>query len=503
MNLEDLREAVFDAADWSPLRSPDAIAKIDRHINKAYKALADDAPYQFFESQVKLATKPDFASGTGDTLELTTVDDYWVLTRSAAGTTAGGWPTNGDWDGRMIAITDPSGVVRRRRIRTMWRVGGPPDVEYLTIDKPWPNKTDTGMSYRIYSDAYYLPNDVIMVNSMRLYEDGKTWPLNVVGQREAEDAGFVDTAENTITGAPRYVFRRGYFKLPSPGAAPSATVTANVSGSFNTAEYEAPGTFRYFYTWTWGYRDAEVADMGPPTNEEGVAPRGRPPLWESAPSPTSVLVEVARDERVTLTVPPNPHLLGFGDDAGGRYQRTGWRARIYRRRESIDATTVAQTALEVSDQFYLIAEQPASDNTFDDTGVNIPDYTRRFRGSNGYQSIGFHPWPDERYEVDIRCVRRPEPLVLPTDAPCIPEGKAMDALVAKAASLVTEIDLADRAKKEAEYQAALSVMSKNYSDLQSSAVATSRRPARAARVGRGQRRWYKLITDPSSWGPFG
>ena len=53
------------------------------------------------------------------------------------------------------------------------------------------------------------------------------------------------------------------------------------------------------------------------------------------------------------------------------------------------------------------------------------------------------------------------------------------------------------------YQTRLSVLAKRYSDLQSSAVVTARRPARAMRGGRRQRRWYKLVTDSASWGPFG
>ena len=504
MNLKDIRQAIFDSADWSPLQSSDAVGTANRFINRAYNVIAEDAPYLFFESQVKLATKADFSPGTGDTLEMTTVDDYWVLTRSAAGTTAGGWPTaaadDGDWDGRMIAITDPRGVVRRRRIRTMWVDSG---TEYLTIDKPWPNITDTGMTYKVYSAAYYLPDDVIMVNSMRLYEDGKTWPLVMVGQLEAEDAGFVDTTSNSITGVPRYAFRRGHYKLPSPATAPVAAVTSD-TGSFDTAEFEAPGTFRYIYTWVWGRRDDEVADMGPLTNASGGAPRKRPPMWESSPSPASALVTVARDQKVTLTIPPNPHLLGFGDDAGGRYQRTGWRARIYRRRESIDTATDAQTALEISDQYYLIGEQLATSSSSEDTGVTIPDYTRRLRNVHGYQSFGLHPWPDARYEVDVRCVRRPEPLVHDQDAPRL-HPDAVEILIQQALAYMYEKlgDFNGLALANQRYQTRLSVLAKRYSDLQSSAVVTARRPARAMRGGRRQRRWYKLVTDSASWGPFG
>ena len=501
MNLKDIRQAIFDSADWSPLQSSDAVGTVNRFINRAYNVIAEDAPYLFFESQVKLATKADFSPGTDDTL--TTAHggtDYWVLARSAGGTTAGGWPTDGDWDGRMIAITDPTSVVRRRRIRTVWEDGG---TEYITIDKPWPNTTDAKMTYKVYSDAYYLPDDVIMVNSMRLYEDGKTWPLVMVGQLEAENAGFVDTTSNSITGVPRYAFRRGHYKLPSPAATPVAAVT-KASGSFDTAGFEAPGKFRYVYTWVWGYRDDEVAGMGPLVNASGTAPRGRPPMWESSPSPASGLVTAARGETIILTVPPNPHLLGFDDSSGRRYQRTGWRARIYRRRESIDTATLGQSAVEVSDQYYLIAEQPASDNTFEDTGANIPDYMRRLRNVNGYQSFGLHPYPDARYEVDIRCVRRPEPLVHDQDAPRL-HPDAVEILIQQALAYMYEklgdfngVGLANQ-----RYQARLSVLAKRYSDLQSSAVVTARRPARAMRGGRRQRRWYKLVTDSASWGPFG
>ena len=112
MNLKDIRQAIFDSEDWSPLQSSDAVGTVNRFINRAYNVIAEDAPYLFFESQVKLATKADFSPGTDDTL--TTAHggtDYWVLARSAGGTTAGGWPTDGDWDGRMIAITDPTSAV--------------------------------------------------------------------------------------------------------------------------------------------------------------------------------------------------------------------------------------------------------------------------------------------------------------------------------------------------------------------------------------------------------
>ena len=114
--------------------------------------------------------------------------------------------------------------------------------------------------------------------------------------------------------------------------------------SFNVSEYEAPGKFRYIYTWVWGYRDDEVADMGPAKNDYEVAPRVRPPLWESSPSPASALITAVAKQKVLVTVPPHPPLLGFGDTASKRYQKTGWRARIYRRRESIDesATSGAQ-----------------------------------------------------------------------------------------------------------------------------------------------------------------
>ena len=96
MNLKDIRQAIFDSADWSPLQSSDAVGTANRFINRAYNVIAEDAPYLFFESQVKLATKADFSPGTGDTVSAkkTGADDYWVLQRSAAGTTAGGWATS-------------------------------------------------------------------------------------------------------------------------------------------------------------------------------------------------------------------------------------------------------------------------------------------------------------------------------------------------------------------------------------------------------------------------
>ena len=49
MNLVEIRKAMFAQADWSPNQSPEAIARVDGFINRAYNQLSLEAPYLFFE----------------------------------------------------------------------------------------------------------------------------------------------------------------------------------------------------------------------------------------------------------------------------------------------------------------------------------------------------------------------------------------------------------------------------------------------------------------------
>ncbi|NIN66710.1 MAG: hypothetical protein GTO63_18885, partial [Anaerolineae bacterium] len=59
------------------------------------------------------------------------------------------------------------------------------------------------------------------------------------------------------------------------------------------------------------------------------------------------------------------------------------------------------------------------------------------RETHGYQAIQLYPKPDKRYELDIRCVRRPRKLVSDSDVPAM-NVEAMDAIIHRALVLFYE-----------------------------------------------------------------
>ena len=118
--------------------------------------------------------------------------------------------------------------------------------------------------------------------------------------------------------------------------------------------------------------------------------------------------------------------------------RSGLYARIYIRRHSTaelpsaGAKGLTETNIEKTPKiFYLL------DVAHLDTGSQFisafyrgdrPDYYVRLKETHGYQTVRFWPMPDDRYEIDLRVLRRPQPLVHDHDAPRIHE-EAVDALI--------------------------------------------------------------------------
>jgi hypothetical protein len=242
MNLKDIRTAVFSQADWAPTQSEDAVTRANDFINRAYFQLAQEAPFLFFENRTSFATIADETSAADsevggvtitDTLHVLNTDP-WVLRRdinSATGPVAvtgyTAWDITGRWRGRTIRLEDSTGRVHHHKIRDVWinLVAG---YEQITLLRPWHNLTDTGIKWRIYTEDYYLPDDVIEVNSIRLSESNQNWPLDIIGQLEAEKLSLADEPGQTAAGLPRVAFRRGHKQIDSPTLAP--TLTLGVAG---------------------------------------------------------------------------------------------------------------------------------------------------------------------------------------------------------------------------------------------------------------------------------
>ena len=161
-----------------------------------------------------------------------------------------------------------------------------------------------------------------------------------------------------------------------------------------------------------------------------------------------------------------------------------------------DWSYAGQFDQEMPDAYFLLADIPAYQTIYLDQGLIIPDYHHRLREIHGYQAIRMSPRPDKRYEVEVRCVRRPKTLEDDQDVPVIHKD-GMNCLVQKSISLLYEaqgdIPLSDRAMGK--YQENLFTLTKRYGDLRYPSTPLRRRPARASQtIGglQGWRRWYNL-----------
>ena len=575
MNLAEIRDAMFAQADWSPEQSPEATKRITGFINRAYNQIAREAPYLFFEDTLKATTEPDVKSlsdndtirALGDNALVSTAPDPWTFVTTYTKTTADAntegsytttWKTDRSWDGRVIEITTDTHIVRNQ-IRTIW-FDSAVDKWKMTLVHPFDLETHgerplaaQGFKWRIYTEDYALPDDLITMRSMRLFNNTQQYPLDVMGQDAAEQRPLVGPRGQVAAGIPRLAFRREHFQLEGPGRAPEVRtpITTTWKGP------EPPGEFEYIGTYTWGKRDADFRLAGlakwdsyaknwfntgqtiaSTPNNDVANNRIREPRYESAPSPVSAKVAVrpidlgdvtAKYTGITVSVPNIEYVLGFQTRltaiASADYDSTatgvrvsenqsGVHVRIYRRRvrdieldpslpygdlsRSVTALDDPNVFIDNKEKFYLLAEMRVdhvNKGMFIDDGQYIPDRSRPLRDTHGYQQYALYPRPDQRYELDIRCVRRPQKLEDERDVPRL-HAEAVSTLVDRAMAYLYEsmgnFGAADTMMKR--YNAALELLNTRYGDLRPAAVPVLRRMVRARFSYRSRdnyRKWYK------------
>jgi len=582
MNLTEIRAAMFAQADWSPEQSEEAVGRINGFINRAYNQLALEAPFLFFEDKLRVAVEPDEKSASDyDTLQLLGNNDLaspavdpWsfvtTYTKTVAEADTDGiytttWKTDRSWDGRVIEFETADGTKVRNRIRTIW-YDSSDDLYKLTLVHPFDIGTHgatpsdaQGFKWRIYTEEYPFPDDIIKMRSMRLFNNTQQYPIDVMGQDEAEERTLVGPRAQVASGIPRIAFRREHFQLEGPGAAPSVEkapdTTLDGPNNVPTPTYpwngpEKPGEFQYIVTYTWGKRDADFrlpglakwdSYAGAWTNTgqtiaqaPGTEPannRVREPRYESAPSPASGTQPVEFFDETDKTkgytaikvrVPNIEYALGFltehpsGSPSGKRVSQhqSGIHVRIYRRRVSVFDDTAfdpyrdmsyaskglltGKAVIDNKDKFYLLAELRVDEvnrGVFIDDGQYIPDRSRPLRDVHGYQQYALYPRPDQRYEMDVRCVRRPQKLDAEQDVPRI-HAEAVNVLITRAMSYLYESmgNLQASQLMLGRYMELLETLSKRYGDLRPSAVPILRRMSRARFSYRSRdnyRKWYK------------
>jgi hypothetical protein len=546
MNLGEMRSAIFAQADWGPRTSTEAQNRANEFINRAYNLLSLEAPFLFFEDELHFATQKDEVPTLSTDLVNVENSDPWVLSAALAPGTASAldWPEDRSWDGRWIELKDTAGTYHRHQIRTVWKQGTGPGEYRMTLYTPYNGIMNaavatTSMTYRVYTPHYALPADVITVNSMRLFQENEGWPLDIMGQMEAEQSRIADANRNVSSGRPRVAYRRKHWSMPAPTEEPEQ-LTIPDSDTNTIFEWKGPepaGTFQYVYTYCWGRRDDQhwrhnpgldkstigstLAWCNPSASGElalyntddtlytelsNLGDRARySPLWESAPSPASEVIETKTDGLgIYLKFPDLEQMQGFGySGQAQRYRRSGWRIRIYRKR--LSSTTGSGFsgfgAMEVEDSsaYHLMMEVPGWCSEIIDNGAITPDYGTRLKTVHGYQNVALYPRPNERYEIDVRCVRRPDPLVNDQDAPKI-HPEAVELVLQRALTFLYEAqgNKGMSATSLARYDRNLQTLSKRYGDLRVPSKAMYRRVARANPVSQGARFYRQWWTTSST-----
>ena len=449
MNLGDLRSEVFRQCDWAPSTSTEAVAVVNSFINRAYKDMALDTPYLLFEEEMRVVTQAPYIPTLATDLVSVEGGDPWVLSTNLLNTNPL-WtdypPATAEVAGMTIEVTDPDGVIHKRKIRTIDVVS---NQYHIVLWEPWRNTTDEDMEYKIYREEVPLPDDVVLLRSAKVFNENSTSPLEIIPPDKAEDLYYRDVFGNIPDGVPERLWRGPAFQLPAPTKTPTlVTVEDTWSG-------EPQGTFSYCITYTWGVRDLEdLRAVGP--SEAAEALRRTEPLWESGPSPlTSEGTSVYNTTCLKITLPDLAWQLGFGDNLMARYRKTGWKKRIYRRRHLVAGSSgdpSGNTNIEAQDAYYLIHEVDDYVASWTDDGTKIPDMNRRLRKVAGYSSIFLYPRPDERYLIELRGIRSPQPLEDDQDVVRI-RPEAHSVLIDKTLQLLYEklkdFAAADRAIKRA------------------------------------------------------
>jgi hypothetical protein len=557
--LADLRQNLIDQVDWDPAPNSKAIARIDGFIDRACQQIAQEAPFLFHESEVRFRTvapvEPTLATDTismkseTTTMPVNPTRNPWAFeTDLAIGTTdAVVWKTDRTWDARWIDFMDSDDLVlHRAQIRAVadasaallpaaWGTG-----YRVTIDRPidWETHGTGPFKYRVYSPVYWLHDDIMEWRSGRILGENQITALEVMGQRQAEVLGFLETEDEQTGGTiPRYLYRRFHHQMPGSNTAAVLSLGNDATPGEQWLGPEPPGTFSYVYTLTWGKRDREYQaggigqwDTGNPlfdTGHSSVATRysdnrKSEPVWESAPSPISAEISTTTMTEaadiigaVKLQLPNIAYEQGFEleglQGSGTVFQRFGeslggWHIRIYRRRHAADfveyhtlgtgfkgvGVSVSNlNALDIQDKYYLLAEVPGDQDTWFDTGEILPDVSRPLRDVHGYQGVRFFPVPDEEYDIAVRVIKRPPRLVSNRDAPLI-HAEAQDLIIYKALVYFYEhtkdVQMSERSRGM--YTDRLRTLRKTFGDLRPESQVIYKRPARVNRR-RGPFWWYR------------
>lgn len=373
MNLGYLLEVVGGVCDLSPQQSPTALKRQKNFVNLAITELAAKAPY-LFRSDERRYTVPGSLRPTG--AETFNVDsDAWLLKLNTLDATAiAQWRLDGTHATQSIYLKDSAGVKHRRIIQGVALIGG---YIYVTLTQPWANATDTGLTWEVLSEDFYLPKDLKSITAVRLADKANTWhrDITLIGEHSgrANGAGIV----NRITsGNPWSAYPGGDVYIPAPAAA-TAAVSAD-AGAFSS--YPA-ATFEYTLTIAWGSRPEGL----PRPAQHASTTKRAIPLIESSPSAV-VSATPSTGNKVTLTLPDIRRDVAMSTGTRSNADLVGYYICVYR--------------AESGKQPKLWQTVPAGTTTVDDDGTTIPDYFHTIPREGGARSLTFDAIPADQIIVD-------------------------------------------------------------------------------------------------------
>tara|TARA_R110002020_G_scaffold319504_2_gene535403 strand:+ start:664 stop:2652 length:1989 start_codon:yes stop_codon:yes gene_type:complete len=382
-------------------------------------------------------------------------EDVYVSGLEAAGPASGWTPSIGAASGSGMAGTptayQPDTIIRAGAVK----------LDYLVPSTGQGNWRDRAAGIIAAGDRTILP----MAAAGTTHEDGSPKDPDTVRPPERNDSSSgTTTVTLTRPSAPEYQWHEGNALRSGTWGICYTYVWGRRDKEWQQSPLVTPGGHEVLdndnkLAWSYDPSTVSISDI---SRHGGI----NDPLWESAPSPVTVISQGVGGA-LLLSATNLDAMLGFGDSSKKRYGRTGMRIRYYVAHFSADGTHGDFNGVETNQRYHLLCEV---DPTFDhvsaltgagvtapsgvtfassSTGINsgrvvwngdqLYDYHRPMKHSTGYYAWSTYPHQNARYELDFRVLRLPRKFVDDQDTAPI-QRDAVPALMELALHYVSLLD---------------------------------------------------------------
>jgi len=423
MNLSDLREAIRVKTGY-PERGASGTTRLNSAINYALRHLWGDMPEALLREELRF---PMIVARETGTLDIVANDVRAFKVNLSAGTLT----DDGTLDGLWLEVKRGDSYILRRIqkvVLSFTPTGETTAADYIVIDRPWINTTDTGLTYRIYAYEYPYPADVQKIRNIIINPE--------TNPREMLETMFPEELDRwkigygwRSTGRPQKYARGDYFVLDPPHYTPQVSLATqqavaapvvymwgyDSSGAEQT-DYGVAGTFSYKVVHVWGRQNIQTF--------RGV----KQARYMSASSPASSQISTTWGGGAITISTPNIDYIYMNNKDSGEVSNTssGYEKWIFRARHEIDETVSSGTGsvypdVEKDEIYYLWKVIDGSTTTVYDRGDLDPvDRRTTIKDLHGHFHLRFDRIPDSAYNILMNVVRRPPVLLYDTDAPRLP-----------------------------------------------------------------------------------